>query len=1103
MSEMVIGFVVFVAAPCLIAFGIVLGRLLFSRSVPQPTRQSDAVATSRTIQQLANEGAIDEELRAKLFALLRESYERGREGSPITTTEPSRQAIAKEQNVMPAPMVLPDRPAAVPETVPPIRVIDTEGPVEAEIVEEVAAPAFVHPLDAPEPIVAPGPTRPQQRRRALADVLQAFMQDKNIRWGELVSGLLIVGCSVALVISLRREIENLSEQFIYLPALLFMLATAAIHGAGNYTLRRWNLQATSRGVLIIATLLIPINFLAAIIVTGPESEQLSPLHPLYLSAVAIGILAFGAMAYFAGQALMREGSWRLWVGVMGTSVGQLLINRLADQGATALTASLLVSVPLVAYLVATISQLQAATRRSRIGMTLAVDTLLVLGITSFALATPIGLLLSKSESLHMALAWLSTPLSLPAVVVLATGLALHRLVSSTRLATLKTAGTALALTGGVMMLTAVVFAWPEPQLLITVGAFSFVALTLLAVVGRLAALHVPAIACGTLACLVAFHLWQGSFAGYEANLARRMYDLFFMGRTSVLLTGFSVVAAGIAGWLLHQGRRASAISYLTGSGGIAALSIFTAIAVGFFGAGVQEPNLASVVLLLYAVVLLVASYLFPLAALTWGGSALLLLGCVHCIGWNTVIQTWLAGVSLLPTRPVLVGILLHGLIVALAAGLLSRRESSLSFTAASYRWQHFVAPLTLSTLLASSLALPSSAIVVEQQFGEHAWYMAVLALIWLVTTYVHRSPISFSIFQALATVAIVYTATSFCQQRTWWNETLLSPEHLQVIFGTLAVWCVTWSLSRRVVRRRWPDIAGIMRCNETVVDDLVFAATVVAMFVMCGIASATGAGDELGINDLASSLVAPMWTKVFAIGSWVAVALLAVAVVGSLLERFSLRAFSETFLIASIGAMLIGGCAYDMLAVASGLRWSFAVLGVVLTIAICLSSRIENALRRLTWLEWGELPNGLGELARSWTLGLSAIPILGLTTASLVQAAAGNAPNGPAAKSFFSAIGSELSYGVPLALLVAVLIAHAVREKKTSLMLAASGVFQYLVNLAYFLPILKDPAAKADWPVVIGCFQWNSLGLAIFALGWLGVRRWVDVRHSADSQKRL
>ena len=1082
MSEMVVGFLLLVGAPFLIGVGVFLGWLIFGKKESPPTRQSDAAATSRTIQRLANDGAIDEGLRAKLLTLLRDPYNRQAEAPPVRTAD-----------------VVADEPVSKKATAR-VDIDDVELPVEAEIVEEVASPRYVHPLDAPEPIAPAGPTRPQQRRRAFADVLQAFMQDKNIRWGELVSGLLIVGCSIALVISLRREIENLSEKFIYLPALLFMLATAAIHAAGNYTLRRWNLQATSRGVLIIATLLIPINFLAAIIITGPDSEQLSPLHPLYLAAVAIGVLAFGTMVYFAGHALMREGSWRLWIGVMGTSVGQLLINRLADQGATALIASLVVSLPLLAYLVATISQLQVATRRERIGITLATDTLLVLGITSFALATPIGLLLSKSESVRMALAWLSTPLSLPAVVILATGLVLHQRVTSSRLATWKTMGTSLALTGGVMMLIAVVLAWPEPQLLITVGLFSFTSLTMLAAIGRLPALHVPAIISGALACFVGYHLLQGSFAGYEANLARRMRELFFMGQTSIMLTMIAVLIAVATGLLFRRGHRESAIGYLIGNGAVAALSILTAINVGFWGEASQAPNLASAVLLFYAVTLLVTSYLLPTAALTWGGSTLLLLSFVHCCGWNTAIQDWLAAMSLLPTRPVLVAMLCHGLAMSVTAYLFARTERTPSFTATSYRWQHLVAPLTLSALLVSVFALPSSAIVLEHQFGEHAWYMAALSLIWLVATAIQRSSINFSVFQSLGTVAIVFAATSVCQQQTWWSGQLLAPQHLQVQFGTLAVWCLAWSLGRRQAGRRWPDAVELMRANETTIDDLVFAGTVVAMFVMCLVGAAWGTAIELGIGEPARSMTAPLWTAIFAMGSWVAVALLAAAATGSLIERFSLQVYSALFLIAAVGAMLIGGLNYDTLAVASGLRWSFAGLGLLLTLAICFGGQIESSVRRMTWLEWDKLPTSLGELARNWTLFLCAIPILGITTASLVQAAVGTAPNGPTDGSFFTHIGSEFSYGVPLASLVAMLVTHAVREKKTELMLAASAVFQYLVNLAYFLPILKDPNANFDWPTAIGCLQWNALGLAVFALGWLSVRRWVDVGHNDDSR---
>ncbi|MDA1049784.1 MAG: hypothetical protein O3C40_04815 [Planctomycetota bacterium] len=502
----------------------------------------------------------------------------------------------------------------------------------------------------------------------------------------------------------------------------------------------------------------------------------------------------------------------------------------------------------------------------------------------------------------------------------------------------------------------------------------------------------------------------------------------------------------------------------------------------------------------YAVTLLAASYFVPTAALTWIGSTLLLVGFVHVAAWNTSFQSWLTSVSLLPSRPVLVATLMHGLSAAIAACLLARRESHPSLDAPSRRWQQLVVPLTQSAMASSVFALPWSVRVFDQQIGQHAWYMAALCLIWLAATVVQRRPVGFSVFQSLATVAVVFATASVCQQQTWWREQLLAPRHLQSQYGTLAVWCLAWSVGRRLARRRWPNVVKLMRCRGHAVDEFVLAATVFVMFYTCGTGLWTGAGIELGFGESTGFEDLPLWLTVFAGGSWIVLVLLVAAVFGSLIEEFSIRAFSTLFLLAAIAAMLAGGRLYETLAVASGLRWSFALLGVVLTIAVCFSSRIETALRRLPWLEWGELPTSLGQDARSWTLDLCAIPVLGLTTASFVQAAVGNTPHGPTAESFFTRIGSELSYGVPLGLLAAVLIAHAVREKKTSLMLAGSGVFQYLVNLAYFLPILKDPTARLDWSVVIGCLQWNSLGLAVFALAWLSVRRWVEPRDSAVPQ---
>ena len=63
------------------------------------------------------------------------------------------------------------------------------------------------------------------------------MEERNILWGELVGGLLIVGCSIALVISLRKTLE----QVPYFPFLAIGTVTAALIGAGRYTKSHWKL----------------------------------------------------------------------------------------------------------------------------------------------------------------------------------------------------------------------------------------------------------------------------------------------------------------------------------------------------------------------------------------------------------------------------------------------------------------------------------------------------------------------------------------------------------------------------------------------------------------------------------------------------------------------------------------------------------------------------------------------------------------------------------------------------------------------------------------------------------------------------------------------
>src|SRR5262249_28156153 len=162
---------------------------------------------------------------------------------------------------------LPERKPAPP----PIPAKKPEPVVEAAVPAE--AILDVLPAGPPSPSTPPAeppPARPivlpRQPRRTLAEVLAAFMEEHNILWGELAGGLLIVGCSVALVVYLWQT----QQEIRYFPFFVVAGVTAALFGAGTYAQRRWKLETTSRGLLIIATLLVPLSFLVlAGVFVGP------------------------------------------------------------------------------------------------------------------------------------------------------------------------------------------------------------------------------------------------------------------------------------------------------------------------------------------------------------------------------------------------------------------------------------------------------------------------------------------------------------------------------------------------------------------------------------------------------------------------------------------------------------------------------------------------------------------------------------------------------------------------------------------------------------------------------------------------------------------
>jgi hypothetical protein len=361
----------------------------------------------------------------------------------------------------------------------------------------------VHALDADYDAAPPVPSGRSKTGRALASVLRAFMEEKNIRWGELISGMLIISSAMGLVISLRQTLEGIP----YFQALLFMLFTAAVHAAGNYTLHRWKLAATSRGVLTIGTLLIPLSVLAAIQVSGSGQEQRALGDPLYLLAIVVGLTSYGTMTWFASRALLPAGWWRLGLVVMGPSASLLLINRLAHGHVGPVEINLLSALPLACALAGVLGQMLQSNRRQRMGKAAAERLLLVMGIAGFSLSAAWLLLVFKSGSVVEGMRALSPSISLIAVTLVAAGLQMQRKCESPKLATLRVVGAALWMLGCGLLGGGLLLAWPDLGLLMAIGSLAAVGLATLGWRFQVPLLYVPALFCSS-SCFRATAVWR-------------------------------------------------------------------------------------------------------------------------------------------------------------------------------------------------------------------------------------------------------------------------------------------------------------------------------------------------------------------------------------------------------------------------------------------------------------------------------------------------------------------------------------------------------------------------------------------------------------------
>ncbi len=391
-----------------------------------------------------------------------------------------------------------------------------------------------------ETAAATGPSVAIPTAAPLHKLLSAFLEERNIRWGEIIAGLLIICCSIALVVSFWTAI---AERPV-LKFILFNGVTASLFALAGYMHKRWKLPTTSRGILVIASLLVPLNFLAI----AAMAQGAAATSPLLIAGELLSLALFGSLLWLAGSQLAGQLGAALVAGIMIPSAVQLLTTRVITVDSPALQVFGLVGAVIAAHAWGVISW-----SRQHRGRCLTEEAahhgMRLLGITGFAALVTVALVLYRWGSPAWAASRLAPMLMLLCFPALLLGLRLWRDAKS-ELAGLKLPGSLITMLAALGNVYCVLLAWPHAAILLPCALLNVAILAGLARTTRLAALHYGAGGFLMLAALLAYHLGHGSvpWIGDGFELLPPLISLRSGWAMLWITLGFVAISAAMAHW---------------------------------------------------------------------------------------------------------------------------------------------------------------------------------------------------------------------------------------------------------------------------------------------------------------------------------------------------------------------------------------------------------------------------------------------------------------------------------------------------------------------------------------------------------------------------
>jgi len=1050
-------------------------------------RMAELAKIARQLDRFLNQGKLDAETHKLVMSLVEE--ERTRLIAPVR-----RDVVATRLEAEPlAPQPAPVEPAS--QQSPPALIEHIVSVVEEDVEKGVRNFDEIAAASADVPITVAEIQR--QPRRSFTEMLGTFMEESSVRWGELVGGLLIIGCSIALVVSLWSQIAARP----LLKFSVFIGVTTALFGLGFYSAHRWKLPTTSRGVLVISTLLAPLNFLAMTALTAFSREAVPP-SPSVVGGELFSLALFFFLVYQAAKVFLPEAPWMTALATMGPSFAMLLARHSSVAENDLPRAALLGVAPLLCHCVScgVILRDQAGRLKQAESDESRADQLFThLGIASFSTLLPLGLLFINPGHFSQTLRQFAPLVSVFGIPAIATGVALLQWPADSQSGKTRTAATSVSLVGSLILLAALIFAWPNPVAVVITALINCAVSLAMALASSRQALrydlrlaHASAIAHLSLAAMTAanllsgnVHLWSEDGRLLAASLVSKE-----SGDALALLFAFLLAASE---WSLKIKRKIESRIYGAGAIVVGAFGLALITAHGFGRAG--DPHHAAPVYVFYALAAFVIAWRREVVDAAWIGSALSLLAITQTLAFKF-------GDALAPYHPVRLSALIFAnvaTVAALIASLKSERARRL-----------FARPCASSALIASVAVAPFLIFHGWMTTGQISTRMLWLAAIWLLIAWLKRSPVLFAAFQlALASSVVFGIAALFRHESP--HSFVGDLRTIQAQAVALAMLNLAW-IAARLALKRFGVVASVAESKKDEGEEpsrlfdpaaavkLLYPGwpgvdRIVTLLLLGFLASLSLYGVHVGMIEALS----PGWalsteSRDFAAtalgaGSWSLLLSLSLVFIAGLWERFEKRVALAMLILLACACLLIAGRWGDARLTPAVYRWASAVAFAAVSSLIVARNHLARGFKRFGWPQMEERSKGLPAALRESSFVLFVAPVLTFSSLAFFKGIALI----DASEFWPGRSGMIVGLVAPLSLVGLSFAAHAFRER-SAVYACAAGL---MVNLSATFGYLLWASARV-WGIertdAYTVAQLNIIATSICSLVWI----WFHRRQTAS-----